>query len=165
MKKAFFTCIAILVSFSAFSQSMPPVLGVPLATDADYRTAENVVLRVSEYLLAIPVDEANESRLKAGLFLTRWMDGTPDFDLTLGQSAMNKYIEKDVDLMTVYFSCLTSFAIEYKSVKDPKTITLNAVKAFITYINNSNNHVVMTTKLKKLVDADQKGDLKRFLKL
>jgi hypothetical protein len=165
MTKTFFTLLILFAAFSGFCQSMPPVEGVPLNTSTDFHAAENVVLQVSGNLLSTPIDQANEARLKANVFLVRWMYGTPDFDFTIGQNAMKKYIEKDVDLMAVYFACLASFAIKYPSVKDQATVTLNAVKTFVGYINNTTNHVIITSKLKKLQEADQKGELKSFLKL
>jgi hypothetical protein len=47
MKKALFTILVILISSAAFSQSLPPVDGVPLGTADDYRAAENIVLQTS----------------------------------------------------------------------------------------------------------------------
>jgi len=164
MKKAICTLLLIFAAFYSFSQSMPPVDGVPLVTAQDYRTAENVVVQVDGNLLSTPIDKANETRLYAGLFLMKWINGTPDFDFTTEQKPL-KYLKKDADLITVYCAALTSFTLQYRSVKDHKALTVNAVKAFLDYVNNANNHVVLTKNLKKLSDANQQGTLEKFLNL
>jgi hypothetical protein len=164
MKNTLFAIILVLISFSAFSQGLPPVKGVPLSSPDDYSAAENVVLQTSAYLLANPIDMDDESRLTAGVFIIRWMNGTPDFDFAFGQNKLG-YIKNDVDLLSVYYATLSSFAIQNKSVKDPKTVTLNAVKKFIAYIKDPKNHVKMNRQLKKLADADEKGELKSYLGL
>jgi len=164
MKKAICTFLVVFATVSAFSQSMPPVNDVPLLTAQDYRTAENVVVQVDGNLLSTPIDKANEARLYAGVFLVQWINGTPDFDFTIEQKPL-KYLKKDADLISVYCAALSSFALKYRSVKDHKALTVNAVKIFLDYVNNPVNHVVITKNLKKLIDADKQGNLESFLKL
>jgi hypothetical protein len=163
MKKALCTLLAFSLPFAAFSQSLPAIDAVPLKTAENYRAAESTVLQTSAYLLANPIDKNDETRLKAGVFLYRWVAGTPDFYLSPDEN-VTRCFEKDVDLITLYYACTTSFAIQYPSVKNSKAITLNAVKTFLNYVNNSNNHVIITRRLKKLSDAAQNGQLENFLK-
>jgi hypothetical protein len=92
------------------------------------------------------------------------MGGTPDYSFDLDKNVI-KYFEKDLDLMGVYMASLTSSAIQNKTVKDPKVLTMLAVKKLIAYASNSGNNVAMTGKLTKLLEADQKGELEAFLKL
>jgi len=164
MKKLFFTLLAVIAGQIAFSQNIPPVEGVRMETAQDYRNADSAVVQVSRYFLSIPIDQDNNTRLKAGVFLTRWMYGSPDCNFDPGQK-MLKYINSDVDLLTVYYCCFSLFTIHYPSVKDPKTVELNAAKQFVAYLNKPSNHVTLTRQLKKMVDADEKGELKSFLKL
>lgn len=164
MKKLLFTLLAVSVAQFAFSQNIPPVEGVRLEAPQDYRNADSAVAQVSRYFLKIPIDQDNNTRLNAGVFLVRWAAGTPEFNFDLNSNAF-RYVKKDVDLLTVYYSCLASFAIHHPFVKDANTITLNAVKQLVAYINNPANHVVLTRQLKNLADADAKDDLKSFLKL
>ncbi len=164
MKKLVFTLLAVVIFQFGFSQNIPPVEGVRLEAPQDYRNADSAVVQVSKYFLKIPIDQDNNTRLTAGVFLVRWIAGTPEFDFDLNSNVF-KYIKKDVDLLTVYYSCVASFAIHHPAVNDANTITLNAAKLLVAYINNPANHVVLTRQLKNLVEADAKGDLKSFLKL
>lgn len=151
-------------AFRAFAQNIPPVDGVRLEVAQDYRNADSLVMQVSRYFLSIPVDQDTNTRLRAGIFLLRWMEGTPEFNFTLGDNQL-KYIEKDVDLLTVYYACLCAFAIQHPAVRDANTVTLNGMKLLVAYVSNNKNHAVMTRQLKKLIEADQRGELKKQIKL
>jgi hypothetical protein len=70
-----------------------------------------------------------------------------------------------VDLMAVYYASMCSFVLQYPSVRDKNTITLNTAKTLADYIGNPNNHVILNRQLKKLVEANQAGKLKSFLNL
>ena len=164
MKKLIFTLLATLISYAAFAQRIPPVNGFKLETPQDYRNADSAVVQIDKYFLSIPIDQDNNSRLYTGVFLIKWMKGSPECDFDPDQYFL-KYIRRDVDLLTVYYCCYSLFSIHYPAVKDTKTVTLNAVKQLVTYITNPANHVTLTRQLKNLVDADQKGELKSFLKL
>jgi hypothetical protein len=164
MRKLFFTLLAVVLVQFAFSQNIPPVEGFRLEAPQDYRNADSAVVQVAKYFLSIPIDQDSNTRLKAGVFLTQWLAGTPDFDFDPDKGAL-RYIKKDVDLLTVYYCCLSSFVIHYPSVKDPNTAMLNAAKQLLAYVNNPGNHVTLTRQLKNMVAADEKGELKSFLKL
>jgi hypothetical protein len=164
MKKLFFTLLAAVLVQFAFSQNIPPVEGFRLEAPQDYRNADSAVVQISKYFLSIPIDQDSNTRLKAGVFLTQWLVGTPDFDFDPDKGAL-RYIKKDVDLLTIYYCCLSSFVIHYPSVKDPNTAMLNAAKQLLAYVNKPGNHVVLTRQLKNMIAADEKGELKSFLKL
>ena len=148
LKNIIFVLTALLFSVNAFSQNIPPVEGIKLETGDDYRNADQAVKEVSQYLLIVPVNKESNTRVKAGYFLLKWMEGTPEFNFTFNHSVL-KYFEKDVDLLAIYYGAMASFALQYPSVKNPDTITLNAVKTLIAYVNNSHNHVIAARPLKK----------------
>ena len=164
MKNSLLTLLLIFTCVTAFSQNVPPVDGVRMETEQDYRNADSLVVQVSRYLLSIPVNQDNHTRLRIGVFLTRWMQGSPQFTITPNDNVM-KYIGTDVDLLSVYYAALCSFVLQYPSVKDANTVTLNAAKELVAYMNKSSNHVILTRRLKKLCEADDKGELKSFLRL
>ena len=164
MKKALLTLPVIFMCMAAFAQNIPPVDGVRMETDQDYRNADSLVMQVSRYLLSIPLNNDNHTRLRTGLFLTRWMQGSPQFNVAPNDRVL-KYIDSDVDLLSVYYAALCSFVLQYPSVTDSNTVTLNAAKELVAYMDKSSNHVILTRRLKKLCDADDKGELKNLLKL
>lgn len=157
MKRALLTVLILLASYAAFSQSMPAVDSINLASAADYRAAEPVAMQVCNYILSTPSDPKSLPRLNGTKFLLDWMGGTPDYSFDLDKKVI-KYFAKDLDLMGVYSASLTSAAIENKTVKDSKALTALAVKKFIAYISNSNNKVDLNSKLKKMITASEKGE-------
>lgn len=157
MKKTLFTLLGILMAFASLSQSMPQVDSVKLASPADYHAAEAIALQVSNYVLSTPSDEKSLPRLNATKFLLDWMAGTPDYSFDLDKNVI-KYFSKNIDLMGVYTAALASVAIENKQlIRESRAITTLAVKKFIAYINNANNNVDLNSRLKKMIEADQKG--------
>lgn len=164
MKKLFLTLSAIIFTLSVFSQTLPQIEGVKLDTKEDYKAAEPLALQVANYLLSTPSDANSAPRLNSTQFLLKWMGGTPDHSFSLEQKVI-KYFEKDLDLTGVYLASLTLTAIQDPSLKDTRVMSLNAAKKLIAYIDNADNHAAMTSKLKKLSEANQKGELETFLKL
>jgi hypothetical protein len=165
MKKGLLALLlSTIITAAAFSQNIPFVEGLRMDTPQDYHNADSTVLLVSHYLLSIPINTENYNRLKISLFLTRWMDGSPEFTV-VPNTKVTRYIENDVDLMAVYYASLCSFVLEYPSVKDKAAITLNTAKTLADYIGNGNNHVILTRQLRKMVAANQEGKLKSFLNL
>ena len=154
MKFAFLTILAMLAALTGFSQSMPPIDSVRLATAADYRAAEPTALQVCNYILSTPSDNKSLPRLNGTRFLLDWMGGTPDYTFDLDKNVI-KYFEKDIDLMGVYTASLTACAIQNKSVKDSKALTALAVKKFIAYISNGDNKVELNSRLKKMIEVNQ----------
>jgi hypothetical protein len=96
--------------------------------------------------------------------LLDWMGGTPDYTFSLERKAI-KYFDKDVDLMSVYTAALVLTEMEYKKPANVNKWTLIAIKRFVAYIKESSNHVMVTKRLQKLIDAYDKGELESFLKL
>lgn len=158
MKKLLLLLIVISAGSSAFSQTMPAIDGLKLTTGEEYRAADTIALQVANYILATPSDEKSTTRLNGTSFLLKWMGGTPDYSFDLDKNVI-KYFEKDLDLMGVYMAALTSSALQNKTVKDSKSLTSLAAKRFVIYINNPASNVNMTGKLRKLIEADQKGEL------
>jgi hypothetical protein len=164
MKKTLLTLLVLFLGFAAFAQNIPPTDGLRMETDEDYRNADSLVIQVSKYFLSIPLNSDNYNRLRGALFLKRWMAGSPEFNI-VPNSNFAKYTEDDVDLLSIYYSSLCLFVLQNPGVKDANTVTLNAARIVAQYVGNPENHVILTRRLTKLVAAEQKDDLKSFLKL
>jgi len=67
--------------------------------------------------------------------------------------------------MAVYMAAICKTALQYKPGIQSKKITLDAIKLLLIYTNNANNNVNRTSDLKKLSDANDKGELESFLNL
>jgi len=125
--------------------------------------ADSAVLQTANFLLSTPIDQNIPVRLKAGQFVMRWMEGTPDYTFSLEQNAI-KYLSGNVDLMLLYMTSMAKYALETKA-NDVKVITINGVKTLLTYVNSPVSDVKIDKMLKKLSDANNKGNLENFLNL
>lgn len=162
MKKLIF--VALLLYFnSSFSQALPNYDEVKLELGPDYKVAEPTVTKAVNYLLSTPLEKNDINRLKSLQFLIKWMTGTPDYSFNLDAS-ITKIIKGNDDLLGVYMACMTKYCLENPaSAKDANAVKLNAVKLLLAYCENPDYKVKMPKPLKKLSEANKKGELEKEL--
>jgi hypothetical protein len=163
MKKLFIFFLLIISAGTCFAQNLPKFDQYKFDTTSDYKLADSAVLQTANFLLSTPIDQNVPTRIKAGQFVMRWMEGTPDYTFSLEQNAI-KYLSGNVDLMLLYMTSMAKYALETKA-NDVKIITINGIKTLLTYVNNPVSNVKKDKNLKKLSDANDKGNLESFLNL
>ncbi|WP_179416080.1 hypothetical protein HDF19_08670 [Mucilaginibacter sp. E4BP6] len=163
MKKLLIFFLLTIAVGTGFAQSVPKFDQYKFNKDSDYKLADSAVLQTANFLLSTPIDQNIPVRLKAGQFVMRWMEGTPDYTFSLEQ-APTKYLSGNVHLMLLYMTSMAKYALETRS-SDVKAITINGVKTLLAYVNNPVSNVKKDKNLKKLSDANDKGNLEYFLSL
>lgn len=162
MKKLIFVTLLLVYFNSSFCQ-LPNYDDIKLEQGPDYAAAEPSVTKAVDYILSKPLEKDDLDRLKSLQFLIKWMSGTPDFTFSLDESTSKLWKGND-DLLGVYMACMTKYCLENKAnSKDEKVVKLNAVKLLLAYCENPDNKVKMTKPLKKLSEANQKGELEKEL--
>jgi len=162
MKRLLLICLLIFAG-GAFAQTLPAFRQVKLEKIKDYKAAEPVVVQTADYVLATPIDQNIEAKKAAAQFLMKWMDGTADYTFTLDENSTKSFLQ-NAGLVEVYLASMSKFAIENKP-KLSKTITINAIKNLLAYINNPANNVIQTDDLKALSEANDRNELESFLNL
>ena len=158
-----FSLIFCISLSTAFSQTLPDFDKIKLETAADYRAADSVALTASNFLLIRPFDFNDINNVTSQLFILKWMSGTPDYGFTFAD-VTSKILNDKRDLTGLYLACLVKFCLENKSsAKDQNIIKLNSLKLLLTYCENPLNKVKMTKQLKKLSEANKKGELEKEL--
>lgn len=161
--KSLLTLLLSISLGSCFGQSLPNFDEIKLDQGSDYKSAEASVLQATNYILSTPYDKDDANRLKSLQFVLKWMSGTPDFSFAL-DDAIAKIIKGNDDLLGVYMACMTKYCLENKdSAKDAKLVKLNSVKLLLAYCENENNKMKMTKQLKRLSEANKKGELEKEL--
>ena len=163
MKKLFIFFLLIISVGTGFAQTLPKFDQYKFNTTSDYKLADSAVLQTANFLLSTPIDQNIPTRIKAGQFVMRWMEGTPDYTFSLEQNAI-KYLSGNVDLMLLYMTSMAKYALETKST-DVKVITINGVKTLLAYVNNPTSNVKKDKNLKKLSDANDRGNLEDLLNM
>ena len=163
MKKLLLIFILLIATSKLFAQNLPRFDQYKFDEKSDYKLADTAVLQTANFLLSTPIDQNIPTRLKAGQFVMRWMEGTPDYTFSLEQTPI-KYLSGNVDLMLLYMTSMAKYALENKS-NDVKVTTINGVKILLGYVNNQANDVKIDKNLKKLSVENDKGNLENFLNL
>ncbi|MGF1926185.1 MAG: hypothetical protein ACQUHE_18575 [Bacteroidia bacterium] len=164
MRSIFLFCFCFLFSFSiAFSQELPNLKHVKITKKAHFKEVEPVVLKVTDYLFATPVDHKNDARKEAGQFLIRWMNDTP-FDTFILEEKETNFFNTDTELILMYMAGLTKYTLEHKSVTDQKEKILGAMQLVLPYLDKQEDKKSWSKELWQLVDSYKTDKLQLFLK-
>jgi hypothetical protein len=161
--KKIIPALFLLYCQTTFSQNLPKFDEIKLDQPSDYQTAEPAASQSANYILSTPFEKDDLNRLKSLQFIIKWMSGTPDYSFTL-DNITSKITKGNDDLPGIYMACIVKYCLENKSsAKDQKLVKLNSVKLLLAYCNNADNKITLTKQLKKLSEADQKGELEKEL--
>jgi hypothetical protein len=145
------------------AQTLPDFDQIKMEKTSDYKPAEPFVLQTSNYLLSIPFKKENKDRLNALRFISKWMNGTPDFSFSFTDMA-EKIGKENYDLIGLYMAAMAKYTLENKAAaKDTKQVKLNAMILLINYCENKDNDIRMSKQLKKLSEARSKGELEKSM--
>jgi uncharacterized protein YqkB len=164
MKTLFLGLLLGVLSPVAFAQSLPDFDAIKLEKKEDFNpAADNAALQAANYLLSTPLDKNSVDRLRAVQYVLKWMSGTPDYTFDIDERAA-KFTKKDSDLLGLYLAAMTKFVLEDKaSAKDQNKIKLNALKSVAAYAKDKANKVKLNSELKKIIAADEQGQLAEYL--
>lgn len=164
MKPFVLLSFLILTAISNTSaQELPNLKHVKLNKKAHFKDIDALVLKVTDYLFATPVNHKNDSRREAGQFLIRWMNGTP-FDTFILEERQTNFFNTDTELILMYMAGLTKFTLENKSITNQKEKILGAMKLVLPYLDKQENKKSWPVALWQLVDSYKTGKLEDFLK-
>lgn len=166
MKRLFFALLFGLLSHISFAQNLPDFDAIKLDKKEDFNSvADDAALQASNFLFSTPLKKDNIDRLKSLQYIIKWMSGTPDYNFSLDEQA-TKFAKKNDDLLGLYMAAMTKYILQNKpDSKDQNKIKFNAVKIIITYAKDENNKVKINSELKKVIEADDKGQLSEYLKI
>jgi hypothetical protein len=163
MKRILLICVFTFVVCNVFAQSLPQFGDIKLQKSKDYKLAEPTVVQTADFIISTPIDKNTDTKTIAAQFLMKWMDGTPDFTFTLDENSTRYFLQNN-ELMMVYVASMAKYAVQ-NHARNTKTITINAIKSLLAYINDPANNVKKTDELKELSQANDNGRLESFLNL
>ncbi|MES2650251.1 MAG: hypothetical protein V4663_00855 [Bacteroidota bacterium] len=164
MKLIVLFCFLTLFTLSStFSQELPNLKHVKLTKKTHFKEVEPVVLKVTDYLFATPVNHKNDSRKEAGKFLIKWMNDTP-FDTFILEEKETNFFNTDTELMLMYMAGLTKYTLENKSITNQKEKILGAMQLVLPYLDKQDDKKLWSKELWQLVDSFKTNKLEIFLK-
>lgn len=161
--KNIFLFAMLFFSTSAFTQNTTDYDEISLEKATDYQVAEPSVLTAATYLLSTPFSSKDIQRTKSLRFVIKWMSGTPDYSFELDESVL-KITKGNDDFLGLYMAGMTKYCLENKNqANDKKLVKINAVILLIKYCSDEINNIKPTKQLKKLIEANEKGELEKEL--
>jgi hypothetical protein len=162
MKKIIFI-FCLIASQRCLSQQLPDYNSVKMEQKSDYIEADKVALVAADYILNTPFVKNDLNRLRSLQFLIKWMGGSPDFMFTMDEVA-TKISKGNDDLLALYMVAMSKFALENReAAANAKKMKVESIKIVLAYCEKETNHLKMNKELKKLSEANKKGELESSL--
>jgi len=161
MKKTILFLYVILISFNvSYGQSAFSSDSIELKSVQQIKDAEKYVLTAATYVLSRPMHAKDQLVTDYTKFILAWMNKTPNYEFTLNDKIMALCNDdENILLFGIYTTCLAKAALEVK-----KDFVPDAVKLFVSYINNPENEVKQTSKVKRLIDDFDGNKIEKYLK-
>lgn len=161
MKKLFLTLSLMFALNMANAQTAPDYTKYPLDTPEHVKKADEGAKLTAEYLLATPVNKDPQKRLEALQFLFGWMEASEDYSFNIDSTI--SLMGEDQQLIAVYLAAIVKHQVNGKIKQGNDAVTLAALKTVADYIAEPKNGVVATADQKRLIEANKKGELKKFV--
>ncbi|GAA4314312.1 hypothetical protein GCM10023149_10430 [Mucilaginibacter gynuensis] len=163
MKKLLFAALLIaFTSYQTIAQVLPRLDKYNLETAEGAIDADSVALKVADFLFKTPLIRDDNSRLRAGVFLNKWMEATPTYTFMIDEDILDNF-EGDFDLKDLYMAALTRFTLQNPNEKNEDKISVEAMKQVLAYANDDDNMVLLSKRMEKLIAANEKGKLEKAL--
>lgn len=161
MKKYFFI-LFVFTSICSFAQT--DYTKIVMKTDADFKAADKYALEASNYILSVPMDKNNSTQLKAVRFIVNWMEGTPDYTFNIDSPIVSKLTEENESFLGIFYAGMTKYTLENPTkAEDMKLVQFNGIKSLVAFAEKAEHKVSVSPILKKLIDANKKGELEKVL--
>lgn len=160
--KKYLTILLVLACHFSSAQFIPDYDQIKLQHPSDYKHADKFALNAANYLLTTPFEKDNAIRTKTLQFLSKWMSGTPDYGFAM-DAVSGKFMKGNNDLLGLYMAAMGKYRLENKSSADINMVRLHAIKILLAYCENPTNNLKMPKGLKKLSEANKKGELEKAL--
>ena len=148
---------------TAFSQDFSGLKDFKFINKEQYKEQELTVLQCTDYILSTPVDKPDPDRQVAFQFIYQWLNGTPDYKFPMEPFALEMTRNRP-DLLTIYLTSMAETVLKNREIaKDPRAMQLASVKKFIQYCEDRTHGVRSSRYLKKLLKANDAGELETFL--
>ena len=163
MKSIFLSLILLVLTATVSAQEFRGLSDLPMKAAEDYKMAEPTVRECIKYLLSHAPDESDVSAYNAEMFITKWMNGTPTYWFYIDVDAV-KHSQKSARLQGSCIASMIKAALDNPNLaKDAKALKLIAYKTFAEYCADPKYKVKQTGATKKLITANEKGQLESYL--
>lgn len=109
-----FLMLLLIVFMPLMSQDFNKIKSINFNDSTDYRNAESEVLECALFLLDTPILEQGDNTIIATAFITKWMEGTPDFMFSISEEATEAFSD-NYGYFALYLSALAEYALKNRA--------------------------------------------------
>jgi|GEM_PF-2919576 len=164
MKNLFIILLSTCLYSNVYAQKVPDYSSLEGGThEQNVARANEAALQSATYLLAMPPDTTNEDVKNAAAYMLMWMTATEEYSFELDEAGSVLY-GGDRSLLSILLAAMVEYEMKHPADKDNwSKVRLNAAKKLIAYAHKPANKIQMHEGLKKAAEADEKGELEKYL--
>ncbi len=151
----FALCTLLVAGSSLSAQTFEVPRDVKLEQQEDYKKYEQDVVQAADWLVATNLDMETVKRREVNTFLVRWLTGTPDITIQIGDG-LTALFNENSELLIIYMAVYGKYCIQHKDAQQPDAIKA-ALDAVLT-VYKKGIRIENSPELDKLtaMDATQK---------
>ncbi len=158
--KNLLTLLFLSFSAAAFAQTYS---NTPVSTAAQCKEAEPVVLQTANLVLSKPLDDA--AARSADAFIWTWAQNTEHTLPIAGPITKLSGDKANKNLLWIFIACEAKYILEHpEKAKDEDAVLLGAYTMLADYIAKTENGVVVTKNVKKILDAKTNNKMEEYVK-
>jgi hypothetical protein len=128
---SFFTVLMIVGSFSQiFGQTFEVPANYAFKTKADYARYEPEVIQAVKWLENVPLNQEDDKRKQAYLFVFTYVQGSPTVSIEL-QRYVTDISGKNPELLIAFLGGWTKYKLENPDVNDPLVLNTEGMKTIL----------------------------------
>lgn len=165
MKTRITLFLLLTLPFISRAQDFSSFKSFEFKSKEDYKQHESSLLEMANYILSVPVDNANANRLIALQTIIKWMSGTPDYQFSI-DAAVEPLMKKNDEIIALYMAAMTKYSLSNKEMAaDQTAVKLGSFTLLLDYCEKESNGIRKFKELEKAITAKNNGKLKEYLKM
>lgn len=157
MRKLLTLCLLILGT-QTFGQNISGCETVSLEGEANIKTSEPCIIKLSDYALSQPMIGSSDEAHYARKVVIAWVEATPDYTFSLNSEIMKVFKGDNLLLFNIYVCCLANASLTVESDYHKAAIGL-----ITDYVKNPSNKVVQSNQVKKLIKNWESDNVEKYL--
>ncbi len=162
MKYLFTLSCIIIASTSTFAQEFTVPDIDDFKSEADYAKYEKEVIACANWLENTPLNQDRDKRAKANAFMIKWISGSPTVSIGIDEM-VTKLADKNEQLLVLFMSGWTRYALENNYSKDNKRGYLEGLKSVVN-VYKKGVDIKKDKDVEKFVELSDKGELEAWVK-
>ena len=161
MKSIKLLMLLLFASTSLIAQELEIPKEVKFETAEDYKEAEEMVLKATDWLLNTPLSEDPDKRKEVNAYVMMWMSGSPTVTIELVAGIVPL---ECADCLMSFMSGWTKYSLENNYSKDKIAGAVAGADNAIAFYQKNKSTIGKNADMEKLIKQQKKGSLEKYIK-